>query len=236
VAASFIGRDRQGIHRAPIFANFVATPRASLPFGTKTRARPTTSSPCQPSGLRPAAAAAGIRRPHALHLSMCFRAPGGAAGIRTPDLRRARAALSRLSYGPKISSLALRRPRHRVRRFAPPPSQVGAPGLEPGTSALSGPRSNQLSYAPMARARQCQRARETGCRHPAPRDRVRRRRRSELREPFHRSGSAWVVAHDRAPRGSPRSCQPLNQACAQERLGAGAGSPRFIARSPDLGM
>lgn len=27
---------------------------------------------------------------------------------------------------------------------------VGAPGLEPGTSALSGPRSNQLSYAPAA--------------------------------------------------------------------------------------
>jgi hypothetical protein len=26
---------------------------------------------------------------------------------------------------------------------------VGAPGLEPGTSALSGPRSNQLSYAPI---------------------------------------------------------------------------------------
>ena len=26
---------------------------------------------------------------------------GGAAGIRTPDLRRARAALSRLSYGPQ---------------------------------------------------------------------------------------------------------------------------------------
>ncbi len=25
---------------------------------------------------------------------------------------------------------------------------MGAPGLEPGTSALSGPRSNQLSYAP----------------------------------------------------------------------------------------
>ena len=27
---------------------------------------------------------------------------GGAAGIRTPDLRRARAALSRLSYGPPL--------------------------------------------------------------------------------------------------------------------------------------
>ena len=65
--------------------------------------------------------------------------PGGAAGIRTPDLRRARAALSQLSYGPRY----LRHARsHRV----------GAPGLEPGTSALSGPRSNRLSYAPAARA------------------------------------------------------------------------------------
>ena len=53
--------------------------------------------------------------------------PGGAAGARTPNLRRARAALSQLSYDPNT---------------------VGAPGLEPGTSALSGPRSNQLSYAP----------------------------------------------------------------------------------------
>ena len=60
--------------------------------------------------------------------------PGGAAGIRTPDLRRARAALSQLSYGPLPTS-------H-------PVTPVGAPGLEPGTSALSGPRSNQLSYAP----------------------------------------------------------------------------------------
>ena len=62
--------------------------------------------------------------------------PGGAAGIRTPDLRRARAALSRLSYGPC------------TRSPPPPPPRVGAPGLEPGTSALSGPRSNHLSYAP----------------------------------------------------------------------------------------
>jgi hypothetical protein len=30
-----------------------------------------------------------------------------------------------------------------------PRRRVGAPGLEPGTSALSGPRSNQLSYAPV---------------------------------------------------------------------------------------
>jgi hypothetical protein len=33
---------------------------------------------------------------------------------------------------------------------ARPPEGVGAPGLEPGTSALSGPRSNHLSYAPAA--------------------------------------------------------------------------------------
>ena len=68
--------------------------------------------------------AAGLRR----SLSRCSLAgdAGGAAGTRTPDFRRARAALSQLSYGPP----------------------VGAPGLEPGTSALSGPRSNRLSYAP----------------------------------------------------------------------------------------
>ena len=33
-----------------------------------------------------------------------------------------------------------------------PTARVGAPGLEPGTSALSGPRSNHLSYAPAGRA------------------------------------------------------------------------------------
>jgi hypothetical protein len=39
------------------------------------------------------------------------------------------------------------RPRARLPTHRP--ARVGAPGLEPGTSALSGPRSNQLSYAPM---------------------------------------------------------------------------------------
>ena len=53
---------------------------------------------------------------------------GGAAGIRTPDLCRARAALSQTKLRPH--------------------NPVGAPGLEPGTSALSGPRSHHLSYAP----------------------------------------------------------------------------------------
>ena len=49
--------------------------------------------------------------------------PGGDGGIRTPDLLRAREALSLLSYIPS----------------------VGLSGLEPETSVLSGLRSHQLS-------------------------------------------------------------------------------------------
>ena len=58
-----------------------------------------------------------------------IRASSGAEGIRTPDLRLAKAALSQLSYGP-------------ARRG------VGQPGIEPGTSVLSGLRSSRLSYWP----------------------------------------------------------------------------------------
>jgi hypothetical protein len=42
-----------------------------------------------------------------LHLARAFAfalaAGGGAEGIRTPDLRRAKAALSQLSYGPRLA-------------------------------------------------------------------------------------------------------------------------------------
>ena len=62
-----------------------------------------------------------------------MRHAGGAEGIRTPDLRLAKAALSQLSYGP-------------ARRG------VGQPGIEPGTSVLSGLRSSRLSYWPAADA------------------------------------------------------------------------------------
>ena len=51
---------------------------------------------------------------------------GGDGRDRTGDLRRARAALSRLSYVP----------------------MVGESGIEPPTSPLSGARSNRLSYSP----------------------------------------------------------------------------------------
>ena len=50
----------------------------------------------------------------------------GDEGIRTPDLRRAKAALSQLSYIPGIG-------------------EVGLSGLEPETLPLSEARSNQLS-------------------------------------------------------------------------------------------
>ena len=69
---------------------------------------------------------------------------GGAEEIRTPDLRRAKAALSQLSYGPSGVSdeygTALR-----LRPAGQPGWLVGHSGLEPETSVLSGLRSNQLS-------------------------------------------------------------------------------------------
>jgi hypothetical protein len=57
---------------------------------------------------------------------------GGDEETRTPDPLLAKEMLCQLSYVPAMSLREV----------------VGAPGLEPGTSALSGPRSNQLSYAP----------------------------------------------------------------------------------------
>ena len=65
---------------------------------------------------------------------------GGARRDRTADPLLAKQVLSQLSYAPVASG----------RRSAA--SLVGAPGFEPGTSALSGQRSSQLSYAPIAQA------------------------------------------------------------------------------------
>jgi hypothetical protein len=69
----------------------------------------------------------------------CWSSRGGAEGIRTPDLRRAKAALSQLSYGPRHAWCL--REDHAA-------SWVGQPGIEPGTSVLSGLRSSRLSYWP----------------------------------------------------------------------------------------
>ena len=153
--ASTVRSSSRSRHRRPV-APVPAGPRHRRALDPVARRRLAARRPIARPGMRSAAAAgrlllvvcllAGHRRSvnpdsrvpsemarQALSRSPAIRQPGGgAAGIRTPDLRRAKAALSQLSYGPGRQGRTL----------------VGAPGLEPGTSALSGPRSNHLSYAP----------------------------------------------------------------------------------------
>ena len=71
---------------------------------------------------------------------------GGASRDRTDDLRVANATLSQLSYGP--FRFELRKPLVSTRD--PRSDLVGLGGVEPPTSPLSGVRSNQLSYRPLA--------------------------------------------------------------------------------------
>jgi hypothetical protein len=107
--------------------------RCALPYAHT----PSHPDPVAPNAVRPGPDGAPLPPPASSDGCGCVwawrRYRGGAAGIRTPDLRRAKAALSQLSYDP---------------RRAGSPRFVGAPGLEPGTSVLSGPRSHHLSYAP----------------------------------------------------------------------------------------
>ena len=80
---------------------------------------------------------------------------GGAEEDRTPDLLRARQALSQLSYGPFAWLLKESRTRSYYHQFLSiyyHLEMVGLGGFEPPTSPLSGVRSNQLSYRPKLRA------------------------------------------------------------------------------------
>ena len=145
VAASFIGRKRQGIHRAPINADLSSAPSIPRPAVVPRPARapgavrPVGSSPSPdpPRRVRSRSVAfdvvdlvlvlqcgvgqhvriandAGCPRPRSLvdsarsvvkvQTDALARVAGGAAGVRTPDLRRAKAALSRLSYGPALAT------------------------------------------------------------------------------------------------------------------------------------
>ena len=72
---------------------------------------------------------------------------GGARRDRTDDLMLAKHALYQLSYGPS-RSLSMRTGRS-IRGFYPK-EMVGPGRLELPTLRLSGVRSNQLSYGPMA--------------------------------------------------------------------------------------
>jgi hypothetical protein len=95
--------------------------------------------------------------------SLQLRKSGGAKEDRTPDLLRARQALSQLSYGPMFHcGSSFRAPGfHETTRNVTTHSWlceahctkyrgilVGLGGLEPPTSPLSGVRSNHLSYRP----------------------------------------------------------------------------------------
>jgi hypothetical protein len=140
VAASFVGRQRLGIHRAPIFAasryaSWIAprSPNDPVPGRRKSRGRrpiarsASCSRVCCSCKVNHGGVVVTLLRsgttagrsfqdpwsgPHALDYQgttfgcwwggiVVTRRTGGAAGTRTPDLRRARAALSQLSYGPK---------------------------------------------------------------------------------------------------------------------------------------
>ena len=139
-------------------------------------------------------------------------AVGGAAGARTPNLRRARAALSRLSYDPD--------------------SPVGAPGLEPGTSALSGPRSNQLSYAP--RDMHVPRSRDRSL------DRWTVRSLPTMEKPLRSNHpglpvQVWVFATSGDSPVFERPCRALHSSCDEEPAGTGAPKHGFTVILLDLG-
>ena len=68
---------------------------------------------------------------------------GGDGETRTPDLLRAKQALSQLSYIPVAACRTRVTPA--PMRAAPRFRRVGLPGFEPGASVLSGLRSNHLS-------------------------------------------------------------------------------------------
>jgi hypothetical protein len=80
--------------------------------------------------IRPLARSVDPAPPPPFYSLICRYSPNGDERDRTANPRLAKPVLSQLSYVPEHYPL------------------VGAPRLELGTSALSGPRSNQLSYAP----------------------------------------------------------------------------------------
>ena len=87
--------------------------------------------------------------PGAAFTSLRERRPGGARRDRTDDLLLAKQALSQLSYGPWPARRSSGK-RPRLRRAVPRGRLVGLDRVERSTSPLSGVRSNQLSYRPMA--------------------------------------------------------------------------------------
>jgi hypothetical protein len=97
VATSFVGRRRQGIHRAPS-AQF-----ASFAYGSHRSSRHPPTDPLI-AGVGGSQAQSAMRRSHvllvALLVSSVVKVPGGAAGIRTPDLLIANETRYQLRHSP----------------------------------------------------------------------------------------------------------------------------------------
>ena len=126
------------------------------------------------------------------------------------------------------------------------PARVGAPGLEPGTSALSGPRSNRLSYAPAGAA-----VSHSSTAAGPPQDSLGRHppyaqdgaRGSSLASiPRHQGGSAQINTSSfrqspawrlRPPRHPWRPCQVLRPSRDGKTSGLGAHRCRIITRKLD---
>ena len=128
------------IFRSSLLPSSIQLLRCNRPEAV-TPARPAPASPLV-GGLQRSTRIRGLQarapetpgRVFSLKVGSCARTgwDGGDEETRTPDPLLAKEMLCQLSYVP----------------VGPADRVVGAPGLEPGTSALSGPRSNQLSYAP----------------------------------------------------------------------------------------
>ena len=158
VAASFLGRWRLGIHRAPILVA-CCSPRLPFPPGTTPGSAQATpraaAAPAAPRCLRLSVLCVGHLRmrahgdppPHARRRTLVgpapplstYPPPRWSRGDSNPGPPPCKGG----ALPAKLRPLAPRRPPARLA-----PGQVGAPGLEPGTSALSGPRSDRLSYTP----------------------------------------------------------------------------------------
>src|SRR5699024_4575353 len=94
VATSFIGPGRLGIHHV-LFFDYVSQTQQVLFVVRAVIPVSVTTHTCWPDPVDR----------FVILFSMCIVHPScGAAGTRTPDLRRARAALSQLSYGPPDAS------------------------------------------------------------------------------------------------------------------------------------
>jgi hypothetical protein len=136
---------------------------------------------------------------------------------------------------------------------------VGAPGLEPGTSALSGPRSNRLSYAPAAGKRAPRRPQQPavpgscpdaprtlpgdpapyaqdGARGPAHRARPREIARPGRSDLPNNASSARRTWRRRPPRHPWRPCQALPPSCDGNASGLGAHRCRITTRRLDTGQ